>query len=136
MKVRPFVETDIPNLVEILTINGQYAYPEIEGPDAMRRVAACDAAIFFVAEVDGQAKGLIRGIYDGSRAMIHLLSVHPNAHGQGIGGALVEAMYAELRSRGVPTVSVTVMDGSAGYWTKQGFDQLPVFLMLREVPKA
>ena len=58
----------------------------------MQRVAACEAAIFLVAEVDGMARGLIRGIYDGSRAMIHLLSVHPDAHGQGIGKALVESI--------------------------------------------
>lgn len=135
MHIRPFTEGDIPNLVEILVLNNQYAFPEIEGPDAMQRVAACDAAIFLVAEVDGQARGLIRGVYDGSRAMIHLLSVHPEVHGQGIGEALVNAMYAELRQWGAPTVSVTVMDDSAGYWAKNGYEPLPVYLMLREVPE-
>lgn len=134
MNIRPFTETDIPHLVKILTINGQYGYPEIEGPEAMQRVAKCDAAIFLIAEADGKVMGLIRGIYDGSRAMIHLLSVHPDVHGRGIGGALVEAMYAELRQRGAPTVSVTVTDESAAYWTKIGFELLPVNLMLREIP--
>ena len=135
MNIRPFREIDIPNLVEILTLNGQYGYPAIEGPDAMRRVAACDAAIFLVAEVDGQARGLVRGIYDGSRAMIHLLSVHPGDHSSGIGKALVNDIYAELRNRGAPTVSVTVTDESAGYWAKLGFEALPVRLMLNDIPE-
>lgn len=63
MHVRPFHNADSTSLIEILTLNGQYDYPEIAGPDAMRRVAACDAAIFLIAEVGGQAQGPIRGIY-------------------------------------------------------------------------
>jgi hypothetical protein len=37
----------------------------------------------------------------------------------------------ELKARGAPTVSVTVTDASKGYWDKLGFEQIPVFLMLK-----
>jgi hypothetical protein len=47
--VRGFVDADISALVEILRLNNQYDYPEVEGPDAMRRVADCDAAAFLEA---------------------------------------------------------------------------------------
>ena len=44
----------------------------------MRRVAACTATVFLLAEVQGQPQGFIRAVYDDSRALIHLLSVHPD----------------------------------------------------------
>ena len=131
--VRPFKEEDIPALVEMLTLNGQYDYPEIEGPQAMRRVAACDAAVFLVAEVKGYPVGLIRAVYDGSRALVHLLSVHPDQQGRSVGTSLLNACVAELGRRGAPTVSVTVSEASATFWEKVGFARLPVFVMLKEV---
>ena len=133
IRVRGFVESDIERLVEILRLNGQYGYPQVEGPEEMKRVAACDAAVFLVAEIGGQPCGFIKAVYDGSRALIHLLSVHPDHQRSGVGGALVDAMLAELFRRGAPTVSVTVNERSAGFWEKQGFSRLPVFLMLKEL---
>ena len=131
IKIRPFVQSDNARLVEILKINGQYDYPAIEGPEAMDRVAACDAAIFLVAEEAGQIQGFIRAVYDGSRALIHLLSVHPSAQRKGIGSTLLSSMEKELDRRGAPSVSVTVTENSAGFWEKQGFDRSPVHLMLK-----
>ena len=131
VRIRRFVERDAEPLVDILTRNEQFGHPEVEGIEAMRRVASCEAAVFFVAEVDGQPEGLIRAVYDGSRALIHLLSVSPSSQHRGIGRALVDAVQIELRRRGAPTVSVTVTDASAGFWQKQGFDALPVYLMLK-----
>jgi ribosomal protein S18 acetylase RimI-like enzyme len=129
--IRKFVESDSDRLVEILQRNNQYNYPEIEGPAAMSRVAACDAAVFLVAEVDGVPQGLVRAVYDGSRALIHLLSVEPALQHRGLGQALVKAVQEELIRRGAPSVSVTVTDRSAGFWEKQGFERLPVHLMLK-----
>ena len=134
MEIRPFVEKDADRLVEILQLNNQYDCPAVEGPAAMRRVAACQSAVFFVAEINGHPQGFIRAIYDGSRAMIHLLSVHPAVQHRGIGRRLVEAVEKELEQRGAPSVSVTVTDTSVAFWSKQGFERLPVYLMLKSLP--
>jgi len=131
IRVRAFRQSDIPGLVEILKLNGQYDYPDIEGPDSMKRVANCNAAVFLVAEVGKKPCGFIKAVYDGSRALIHLLSVHPDYQHSGIGSALVDAVSTELLRRGAPTVSVTVTEKSVGFWEKKGFKRLPVFLMLR-----
>ena len=133
LNIRQFVETDTEFLVQILELNDQFGYPEVEGSDAMKRVAACEAAAFLVAEVDRVPRGFIRAVYDGSRALIHLLSVHPDYKHEGIGRALVEEISEDMRRRGAPTVAVTVNDGSAPFWTKQGFERLPVFLMLKSL---
>ena len=131
VKIRPFEPKDSDYLVEILKTNKQYSYPNVDGPKAMLRVAKCDAAIFLTAADNERAVGCIRSTYDGARAMIHLLSVHPEYQNHGIGSKLVKAAITELKARGAPTVSVTVTDASKGYWDKQGFEQIPAFLMLK-----
>lgn len=131
LRIRTFTELDIEYLVEILTLNNQYNYPTIEGPDAMKRVATCKAAVFLVAET-AQPCGFIRAVYDGSRALIHLLSVHPDYQHRGIGTALVNAACKELSRRGAPTVSATVTEKSVEFWEKKGFKRTPAFLVLKE----
>jgi ribosomal protein S18 acetylase RimI-like enzyme len=131
VKIRPFEPKDSDYLVEILKTNKQYSYPNVDGPKAMLRVAKCDAAIFLTAADNERAVGCIRSTYDGARAMIHLLSVHPEYQNHGIGSKLVKAAITELKARGAPTVSVTVTDASKGYWDKLGFEQVPAFLMLK-----
>ena len=130
--IRKFTESDSNYLVEILTVNNQYNYPAVEGPEAMKRVSLCKAAVFLVAEADSPC-GFIRAVYDGSRALIHLLSVHPDYQHQGIGTALVNAVCAELSQKGAPTVSATVTDQSVEFWEKQGFKKMPIFLVLKEL---
>lgn len=130
--IRQFIERDCDALAEVLRLNGQYGYPDIEGPAAMRRVSRCEAAVFLVVEVDGEPMGMIRAVYDGSRALIHLLSVHPSVQGRGIGRGLVAAVESELARRGAPGATVTADKGSTGFWEKQGFHDLPVRLMLKD----
>jgi N-acetylglutamate synthase-like GNAT family acetyltransferase len=129
--IRPFEAKDSDCLVEILKVNKQYSYPNVDGPEAMLRVAQCGTAVFLTAETDFKTVGCVRATYDGARAMIHLLSVHPEYQNRGTGTKLVKAAIAELKVRGAPTVSVTVTDASKGYWNKLGFEQIPAFLMLK-----
>jgi N-acetylglutamate synthase-like GNAT family acetyltransferase len=131
--VRPFRESDIHDLIEILELNDQYGNPEVDGPEAMKRVAKCNAAIFLVAETEKEPCGFIRGVYDGSRALIHLLSVHPDHQDSGVGSILVDAISAEFLHQGAPTVSVTVTEQSVAFWKKKGFRRVPVFLMLKNL---
>jgi N-acetylglutamate synthase-like GNAT family acetyltransferase len=133
VKIRRFIPGDIESIVEILKENGQYSYPDVEGPEAMLRVAKCDAAVFLVAEIDSKTIGCVHAVYDGSRAIIHLLSIHPKYQHKGIGTNLVESVIKTLVERGAPTISVTVNDSSKGFWDQLGFAELPVFLMLKKI---
>lgn len=133
INVRQFRESDIPILVEILELNDQYKNPKVEGPDSMRRVVNCNAAVFLVAEIEKQPRGFIKAVYDGSRALIHLLTVHPDFQRLGVGSALVDAVCAEFLRRGAPTTSVTITVQSIGFWEKKGFRRQPVFLMLKDL---
>ena len=132
MIIRPYIPDDAMAVVAILQQNQQYHDPRIDGPAALDRVAVCPAAVALVAVTGGEITGYIQAVYDGARAMIHLLSVKPACQGRGTGSALAAAVWEELQRRGAPTVSVTVTAASSGFWEKQHFYNLPVFLMLRE----
>jgi N-acetylglutamate synthase-like GNAT family acetyltransferase len=126
--IRDFQLTDRDGIVEILKLNNQYGFPEVDGPEAMKRVKACSAAVFLVCEIDGRVVGVVRGNYDGSRAIIHQLSVHLTYQKQGIGTALVKEIVKRFRQMGAPTVSATVTEESLPFWQKVGFRKTKVLL--------
>jgi N-acetylglutamate synthase-like GNAT family acetyltransferase len=130
MQIRKFEVSDIEDLIEILKLNNQYGCPEVDGHDAMWRIQLCEAAVFLVCEINGKAVGLVRGVYDGSRALIHQLSVHPKYQRRGIGKTLVKEIAKEFRKKGAPSVSATVNQRSLKFWKKIGFKRVPVFLVL------
>ncbi len=129
MVIRDFQLRDVDRIVECLTLNHQYGNPAVDGPAAMTRVKACPAAVFLVAEVDGNVVGAVRGTYVGSRAIIHQLSVHPAYQRQGIGRALVTAIVTRFRAMGAPTTSTTVTEASLPFWQKVGFRRTRAFLV-------
>jgi N-acetylglutamate synthase-like GNAT family acetyltransferase len=127
--IRDFQLTDRDEIVEILKLNNQYSFPEVDGPEAMKRVKACSAAVFLVCEIDGRVVGVVRGNYDGSRAIIHQLSVHPAYQRRGLGVALVREIVKKFQQMGAPTVSATVTERSLPFWQKVGFRKTNVLLV-------
>jgi len=121
MIIRDFSPTDCDVLVEILRANLQYGDPASEGPEAMLRVQACKAAEFLVAEEDGHTVGMIKGVYDGSRALIHIVSVHPDYHRRGIGTALVREIAKRFKKRGATCLAVTVPGNRLDFWNQLSF---------------
>jgi predicted N-acetyltransferase YhbS len=122
MEIRDFRVEDIDELVNILKANQQYGNPDLDGPEAMRRVHDCQAAEFLVAEKEGRVVGMVRGTYDGSRAIIYLASVHPDHQRQGIGRSLVSAVARRFWQRGARTI-IVIVPGDAGFWHKLNFRQ-------------
>lgn len=122
MDIRNFRLEDAESLVELLKANQQYNHPDIDGPPAMARVRECQAAEFLVAEDETQVIGMIRGTYDGSRAVIYLASVHPDHQRQGIGRALVKDITQRFKARGAASIAV-IVPGDAAFWRRMSFRQ-------------
>jgi putative acetyltransferase len=122
MQIRDFRPEDVMALVNILKANQQYGHPEIDGPEAMLQVHECEAAEFLVADRDDQVVGMIRGAYDGSRAIIYLASVHPDHQRQGIGRALVLEIAHRFKQRGAGSIAV-IIPGDLGFWSRMNFRQ-------------
>jgi ribosomal protein S18 acetylase RimI-like enzyme len=129
LSIRGFEVSDADAVVEILRLNGQFGFPEVDGPEAMKRVKSCPAAVFLVYESGGKVVGVVRGTYDGSRAMIHLLSVRPKQQRMGIGTALVKEITRRFQEMGAPTVSATVTEQSLPFWQRVGFKKTKAFLV-------
>jgi N-acetylglutamate synthase-like GNAT family acetyltransferase len=127
--IRDFKEGDIDEIVGILKLNNQYAFPMVDGPEGMKRVNACNAAVFLVCDMNGKVVGVVRGNYDGSRAMIHQLSVHPAYQKRGVGTALLKEIVKKFRKRGAPTVSAMITEKSLPFWQKVGFRKTNIFLV-------
>lgn len=121
MLIRDFRADDCAALVEILKANLQYGDPATEGPEAMLRVLQCKAAVFLVAEEAGKPVGLSRGVYDGSKALIHIVSVDPAYQRRGIGAALVRETARRFKVRGATNLAVTVPGDNLAFWKKLSF---------------
>jgi ribosomal protein S18 acetylase RimI-like enzyme len=122
MEIRDFRPEDADALVDILKANQQYGHADIDGPQAMLRVYNCVAAQFLVAEEENRVVGMIRGTYDGSRAVIYLASVHPDYQRRGIGRALVMEIARRFKERGAGSIAV-IVPGDADFWKKMRFRQ-------------
>ncbi len=135
MLIRDFEARDVETIVAILKANQQYGHEEIDGPEAMLRVRACPAAEFIVAEEDGQVVGMARGVYDGSRALLHIISVDPQYQRRGIGKALLCEIARRFRARGAHDLAVTV-PGEVGFWQRYGFRTTTRLMLIHPIEKV
>jgi len=128
--IRPFKTADLEAVVAILEANNQVAVPAVDGPAALRRVSQLAGAFFLVAELDNRVVGMVRGVWDGSRALVHQLSVDPGYQRQGIGSALMRALAHRFREHGAPSVAVTATEKTSRFYERLGFASTPVVFMI------
>jgi ribosomal protein S18 acetylase RimI-like enzyme len=130
--IRPFQTADLEAVVAILQTNNQLATPAVDGPAALRRVSQLTGAFFLVAEVDNRVVGMVRGVWDGSRALVHQLSVDPGYQRQGIGSALMRALARRFREHGAPSLAVTATEKTSRFYERLGFASTPVVFMIAQ----
>ena len=136
MLIRDFRPDDCDALVEILKANLQYGDPSTEGPEAMLRVHQCGAAVFLVAEDQGKSVGFSRGVYDGSKALIHIVSVRPDLQRRGVGTALVRETARRFKERGASNLAVTVPGDNLEFWKKLSFRLTTRIMLAHPIDKV
>ena len=136
MKIRFATIDDIDAIVEITKANEHYWSPLVDGAEPLARILERQNNLFLVCETD-KVVGFALGTWDGARAYIHKISVHPDIKGKGIGTELVAHSIKFFKDIGAPTVAVTAADGtryeeenSTGFWKKVGFEPIPARLMI------
>jgi GNAT superfamily N-acetyltransferase len=116
-----------------------YGRPEISGPGSDAYLERVGAENVWVAESDGSIAGLAGLIVDGSRGEIEPVVVAAGHRGRGIGRALVEAVVAEARRRGLRQLKVRPVarnEAALAFFQRSGFDVLGhVDLLLDLVPR-
>ncbi|MBI4096027.1 MAG: GNAT family N-acetyltransferase [DPANN group archaeon] len=129
-KIREAKPMDFDRLEEILAQNNMLTSPEIDGKEAMREIHKQMEKYFLVAEIDSRVVGIIRGCYDGSRALIHQMAVDKNYQKQGIGKQMISEIALRFKSDGAKSISITATEKSKKYYEKLGFYDLPITLMV------
>lgn len=130
IKIRETELKDFRRLEEILLQNDMLSCPEVDGKERMDEIRARMSRYFLVAEVDGYIVGMIRGCYDGSRALIHQMAVDKSYQKQGIGKKMLHEIALRFKSAGAPSVSVTSTEQSKSYYNQLNFSDLPITLMV------
>lgn len=74
------------------------------------------ADLFLLAELNGEVAGTVMGGYDGHRAAVYYLGVHPDYRGRGIANALLSRLEKKLIARGCPQINV-LLDADSGWIT-------------------
>ncbi len=128
--IREAEEKDFDKLEKILLENDMLNSPEIDGKEAMKRVKELMGKYFLVAELGEEVVGLIRGCYDGSRALIHQMAVTRKQQRRGVGKAMLYELCSRFKQDKAPSVSVTSEQNSRDYYTKLGFFNLAISLMV------
>lgn len=80
----------------------------------------------FVALIDGELVGAIMCGMDGRRAYIYHTTVKEHLRGQGIGKALLHAVYGAIKEAGIHKSGLLVLkDNEIGnqFWRSQGWDE-------------
>lgn len=94
------------------------------GERRWRERLAMPGAYNVVAERDGRAVGVARGVPEDRDAWLHSVWVSPDARGLGVGGRLVGAIEEWARGRGVRTLWLAVLPGNEaaiGLYRRLGF---------------
>ncbi len=129
--IREASPKDFTKIEKILLSNKMLKCPDIDGKKAMQRVYERMGKYFLVAEEgSNNVVGMIRGCYDGSRALIHQMAVDPKYQKKGIGKKLLGSIALRFMRDGAPSVSVTATKHSKEYYKKMGFEDYEVTLLV------
>lgn len=129
MTLRPATESDVETLFEIRcsVIENHQSREELADigitPDSVAEMIRGSGYVAFIAEVEGQAVGLIMA--EVSEGYIYACFVRPAFEGRGIGRALMEATEEVLRNRGVKEAWLSTGAGdnlrAIGFYTRMGW---------------
>jgi ribosomal protein S18 acetylase RimI-like enzyme len=108
-------------------------------PAALRLKLTRDPELFLVAEDAGQAVGAVLGGFDGRRALVYHLAVHPAVRGQGIGSALMLELESRLRALGCVKGYLLVVPENPdvmAWYARRGWQVMAVHLLGKDLDPA
>jgi ribosomal protein S18 acetylase RimI-like enzyme len=95
-----------------------------DDPASVRKLVGFDPDALVVAESDGKIVGTVIAGFDGWRASLYRLAVHPNFRRRGLGLALVGEAEQRLVQRGARRANALVVaahDHAVTFWEAVGY---------------
>ena len=107
--IRPFLETDIEDVVYLWNICG-LSRPWNDPIKDIKRKLIVQREIFLILEKDEKILGSVMGGYDGHRRSVYYLGIHPNHKNKGFGKLLMKKIEEELIQMGCPKINLMIRD--------------------------
>lgn len=126
MEIREFRwPEDYDGVVEMWWATEMYR-ESVDGLDHLREVCRRNPGLFLLAiESDGQVSGSVIGAYDGRRAYIYHVAVHPDHRRKGYATALIREVERRIWALGAQKLRFMVERGNIGaqaFYKSVGFD--------------
>jgi ribosomal protein S18 acetylase RimI-like enzyme len=115
---------DVPSLLALWEVSAEN---DARPTDTAEKVAALlrrDPQACLVAESDGRLVGSVLAGWDGWRAHLYRLAVHPDVRRQGVGARLLARAEERLRDLGATRLDAMVLDHNElgqSIWRASGF---------------
>ena len=95
-----------------------------DDPESVRALIGHDPESLILAEEQGEIVGTLIAGFDGWRANLYRLVVHPGARRRGVARALVAEAERRLKRRGAPRANALVIldhPHAVGFWESAGY---------------
>ena len=122
--IRAAEVSDAGDLVEFWSIAGENESRPTDTSDAVVALIERDPDALLVAVVGVQVVGTVIAGWDGWRAHLYRLAVHPEHRGRRVGTVLMDAAEARLAALGATRLDAMVLDGNAlgrSLWEARGY---------------
>ena len=110
VRLRLATADDAEALLELWQVAAENDSRPVDTAAAVEALLARDAQACTVAELDGRVVGSLTSGWDGWRAHLYRLAVHPDARRQGIGALLLTDAEQRLRALGATRIDAMVLD--------------------------
>jgi ribosomal protein S18 acetylase RimI-like enzyme len=115
---------DVDALIVFWQLAGENDGRPTDSADAVRRLIERDPDALLVAELGGAIVGTVIAGWDGWRAHLYRLAVHPDHRRQGIGRLLLNAAEGRLEALGASRLDAMVLNDNevgSSAWLARGY---------------
>ncbi len=127
-QLRTALVDDVDDMIVFWQLAGENDGRPTDSADAVRRLIERDPDALLVAELGGVIVGTVIAGWDGWRAHLYRLAVHPDHRRLGIGRLLLNAAEARLEAFGASRLDAMVLDGNElgqSAWQARGYRPQP-----------
>jgi ribosomal protein S18 acetylase RimI-like enzyme len=125
---RPAAATDIPDVLELWRVAAENDARPADDAGKVAAVIERDPEALDLALLDGRIVGSLISGWDGWRAHLYRLAVHPTARRRGIGRQLLARAERRLRELGAGRIDAMVLEGNVlgqSIWSAEGYAVQP-----------